>query len=186
MSGSLYLFPQNPWQEPPTTALVLDTLGALALTGQAYGQHRWLAGDGLLRHITFAGCSPHLAFEPPADGGGDFCHLQLLGPFDLPRLYTGPNTLNPRCPACKSRVPDWRPLAEAFGQEPRQPWRCPACGAEQGIETLNWRHHAVFGRLLVEVHSVFPAEGMPSDELLAALAQASGTAWDYGWAASSS
>jgi hypothetical protein len=185
MSGSLYLFPKDPWSTPPATALVLTTLRELTLVDQMHGQNSWLAGNGLLRHITFAGCSPHLEFTPPADGGNDFCHLSLLGPFELPRLFTGPNTLNPRCPACKSRVPDWRPLAETFRRDPCEPWHCPACGAEQGIDSLRWRHHAACGRLLVEIHSVFPAEGMPSDELLEALEQASGMPWDYGWAASS-
>lgn len=185
MSGSLYLFPKEPWPTPPATAVVLATLCDLAMTGQPHTPHSWLAGDGLLRHITFAGCSPHLELSPPADGGSNFCHLALLGPFDVPRLYTGPNTLNPRCPACKTRVADWRPLAQAFNRDPHHPWQCPTCGAVQGVETLRWRHHAVFGRLLVEIRSVFPAEGMPSDALLEALERASGVPWDYGWAASS-
>lgn len=185
MNGSLFLAPARPRPEPPASDAVLAVLRDLALIGEPYRADRWLAGDGLLRHITFAGCSPHLQFRPPPQGGDDFCHLALLGPFAAPRLYTGHNTLNPRCPACKTRVADWRPLADAFAADPWRDWCCPACGAQQGIETLRWRHHAAFGRLLVEIHGVFPAEGMPSDELLAALQQGTGVAWDYGWAASS-
>lgn len=184
MTGSLFLHPSDPWPAPPEAAPVVATLAEFAILGAPHGEATWLAGDGLLRHITFAGCSPYLEFSPPADGSHNFCHLALLGPFETPRLYTGPNTLNPRCPACKTRVADWRPLAEAFRADPVSPWRCPACGAIQGIETLRWRQHAVFGRLLVEIRSVFPSEGVPSDQLLSALEKATGVAWDYGWAAS--
>lgn len=183
-TGSLYLHPANPWNAPPEAA-VLHALDQLGMLGAPYGDHAWLAGDGLLRHITFAGCSPHLEFTPPADGSAQFCHVLLNGPFDQPRVYTGPNTLNPRCPACKTRASDWRPLVAAFAADPAAPWTCPACGAEQGIETLRWRQHAVFGRLLVEIRSVFPAEGVPSDGLLAALEKHTGMSWQYGWAASS-
>lgn len=185
MSGSLYLHPQNPWQTPPPAAAVVAVLRDLALLGPAHGADTWLAGDGLLRQITFAGCSPHLVLEPPADGSDDFCHLALLGPFASPRLYTGPNTLNPRCPACKTRVTDWRPLAAHYATAPQDPWRCPACHGTQRIDALRWRHHAAFGRLLVALRGVFPAEGMPSDELLLALAAGTGMTWDYAWAASS-
>jgi hypothetical protein len=185
MTGSLYLFPTDPRNTPPDVQPVVAVLEALQLIGQPYRSGRWLAGDGLLRYITFAGCSPHLEFTPPTDGSDDFCHVALLGPFSEPRLYTGNNTLNPRCPACKTRVADWRPLAAAYAHEPLRDWQCPSCNTEQGIETLRWRHHAAFGRLLVEVHRVFPAEGVPSDELLAALERGTRVAWDYGWAASS-
>jgi hypothetical protein len=184
MSGSLFLHPSDPWPTPPDAAIVLAVLAELDILGGPHATAAWLAGDGLLRHITFAGCSPHLEFTPPADGSSQFCHLALLGPFETPRLFTGPHTVKPRCPSCKTRVADWQPLATAFAADPGKPWQCPACGARHGIETLRWRRHAVFGRLLVEIRSVFPAEGVPSDQLLAALAKATGVAWDYGWAAS--
>jgi hypothetical protein len=184
-TGSLYLHPSDPWAEPPDPKAVLDALRGLGVLGESFGSGTWLAGDGLLRHITFAGCSPYLEFTPPTDGGSDFCHIALLGPFESPRIHTGPNTLKPRCPACKTRVADWQPLAAAFDAAPAIPWRCPACGAEQGIETLRWRQHAVFGRLLLEIRGVFPAEGVPSDSLLSALEAATGMPWQFGWAASS-
>jgi hypothetical protein len=184
MSGSLFLHPSDPWSEPPDSADVLAVLADLDILGAPHGPQTWLAGDGLLRHITFAGCSPYLEFTPPADGGSRFCHLALLGPFDAPRLFTGPHTLKPRCAACKTRVEEWQPLAAAYAADPAAPWQCPSCGARMGIEDLRWRRHAVFGRLLVEIRSVFPAEGLPSDLLLAALEKATGVSWDYGWAAS--
>lgn len=185
MSSSLYLHPTDPWQTPPAAAPVLAALSRLALIGAPHGPDSFLAGDGLLRHVTFAGCSPYLEFTPPADGGSHFCHVALLGPFPAPRMFTGPNTVNPRCPACKTRVADWQPLAEAYATAPQADWRCPSCGLAQRIDALRWRHHAAFGRVLVEIHSVFPAEGVPSDELLVALAEATDQPWDYGWAASS-
>lgn len=185
MSGSLYLFPRDPWQAPPATDTVLEALRGLNMLGSPHGEAAWLAGDGLLRQITFAGCSPHLEFEPPADGGSDFCHLALLGPYPEPRPFTGPNTLNPRCPACKTRVADWHPLVAQYATDPQHDWTCPACGKGARVDAWRWRHHAVFGRLLVEIRGVFPAEGVPSDELLQALAEQAGQDWDYGWAAAS-
>jgi len=185
MSGSLYLHPKDPWQTPPPTEAVLAVLRELAMLGEPHSDASWLAGDGLLRQITFAGCSPYLEFTPPAGGGSNFCHLSLLGPYAVPRMFTGPGTVNPRCPACKTRVADWRPLTTAYAAAPGADWSCPACGATQRIDVLRWRHHAAFGRLLVEIRSVFPAEGMPSDELLMALEQATGMSWTHAWAASS-
>jgi len=43
----------------------------------------------------------------------------------------------------------------------------------------------VFGRLLVEIHNVFPGEAVPGDQLMARLREVSGCEWDYGWAGSS-
>lgn len=185
MSGSLYLYPADTWQTPPLTEAVLDALRALDMLGEPYDDSRWLAGDGLMQQVIFTGCSPYLEFTPPTDGSKDFCHLGLAGPFAIPRLFTGPNTLNPRCPSCKNRVIDWRPLAETYHAAPETTWTCAHCSAAQRIDRLRWRHHAAFGRLFVEIRHVFPAEGMPSDELLMALEQTTGKAWSYAWAAPS-
>lgn len=186
MTGSLYLSPPDPWQAPPERDAVLAVLRAQQLIGEPHDAHSWLAGERLLRHVTFAGCSPYLEFTPPADGGRNFCHVSLLGPFDAPRLYTGPNTLKPRCPACKTRVADWQPLADSYRAAPAAPWVCPSCDASQPIDALRWRQHAAFGRLFVEIRSVFPAEGVPGDELLSALgATTGGQDWQFAWAASS-
>ncbi len=186
MTGSLYLSPNDPWGTPPPAQAVVAALTELQMIGPPHGEATWLAGDALLRHITFAGCSPYLALTPPPDGGTDFCHVALLGPSAQPRIITGPNTLNPRCPTCKARVKDWAPLAERFDADPAAPWTCPSCNAGHRIDTLRWRQHAAFGRLLVEIRSVFPAEGVPSDELLETLGKACGMdSWQFAWAASS-
>lgn len=185
MNGSLFLTPQDPWADPPLTATVLAVLAQQQLTAGAWREGRFLAGDGLFRHITFAGCSPHLAFSPPADGSDNFCHIDLLGPYDQPRMITGPNTLKPRCPQCSHRLADWRPLQAQWQADPRQPWTCPECGGASLLPQLRWRQHAVFGRLLIEIHSVFPGEAVPGDQLLAHLKTATGVTWDYGWAGSS-
>lgn len=186
MTGSLFLSPQDPWQTPPAREAVLATLADLRVIAEPHGTDTWLAGDALLRHVTFAGCSPYLEMTPPADGSKNFCHLALLGPFDQPRLFTGPNTLKPRCPNCKTRFADWQPLAVQYQSDPAQAWACPACGSARRIDALRWRQHAAFGRLLVEIRSVFPAEGIPSDELVEALGQLTdGVDWQFAWAASS-
>lgn len=184
MSGALYLHPTDPGAAPPADA-VLRCLQAIGLIGTPLPGGRYLAGAELLRLITFAGCSPQLEFLPPADGRSNFCHVGMLGPYATPRMLTGSNTLQPRCPACNHRVNDWRALDAAWRASPGTAhWRCPGCDGIHPIARWRWRRHAVFGRLLVAVHGVFPAEAVPDDRLLDALREATGMPWGYGWAAS--
>lgn len=185
MSGSLYLFPADPWAEPPERTSIVRALQSLELIDAPLDDHRFLAADGVFRHITFAGCSPHLSFTPPSDGSRNFCHVGLLGPYAQPRMITGPNTLKPRCPQCGQRVADWRPLAVQWEEDPERPWTCPGCGAQALLPQLRWRQHVAFGRLLVEIHSVFPGEAVPGERLLSRLGEAGGGTWDYGWSGSS-
>ena len=119
--------------------------------------------------------------EAPADGSRRFCHVALHGPFETPRLVTGPNTVKPRCPHCRARFDDWR--------ERLDDWRsgktatCTRCGETWPAYALDWREHAIGGRVLVELRNVFPGEATPSDLLLRRLGEATGMPWRYAWAA---
>jgi hypothetical protein len=183
MTGSLYLTPTDIRAAPPLEQ-VRRSLHDIGFIGAALSPQRFLAGDQLLRYLTFAGCSPHLQFEPPGDGSDGFCHVALLGPFAAPRMLVGPNTLNPRCPSCKQRVHDWRPLQAAWAAAPGEAqWQCPACGESHPIERWRWRQHALFGRVFVAVRQVFPSEAVADDRLLVTLQAATGVTWRFGWAA---
>ena len=147
---------------------------------------RFAAGSGLLGQIGFTGCSVAVKFEPASKEDRDYCHLALLGPYPTPRPFTGSNTVNPRCPECGTRLADWQALIDLWRQRGSEPsWVCPSCATETPASGLRWRRHAAFGRLLVEIRHVFPAEAAPHDTLLEALRRATGVRWSYAWAGSS-
>jgi hypothetical protein len=176
---SLYLAPRAPLSAPELS-LVRQVLRDLEVIGRALQQGVYSAGDGFSRHVVYAGCSPHLVLEPPADGGLAFCHVALHGPYPAPRLVTGPNTVKPRCPACRTRFADWQVrLADWRAGEPAL---CAGCGRAWAAHELDWRGQAVSGRVLLELRNVFPGEATPSDRLLHALEGATGEGWGYAWA----
>lgn len=135
------------------------------------------AGEGFARHVVFAGCSPHLRFEPEEPDDLHFCHVALHGPFDEARVLTGENTVKPRCPHCRQRLADWRERLGAAATP------CPGCGKSLEAVELDWRQHAAVGRCFVELRNVFPGEASPSDQLMNAMQKASGFAWRYAWSA---
>lgn len=178
---SLFLAPADPRQTPSITGLV-DVLRELAIIDTPLAAHTYLAGDGFMRHIVFAGCSPQLRLTPPADDGSPFCHIALHGPFPQPHLVTGPNTVKPRCPHCRARINDWRAQL-ASAAETGGIATCPGCSARVAAYALDWRGHALGARVLIEMRNVFPGEASPSDQLLDALRRYSGDPWRYAWAA---
>lgn len=178
---SLYLAPVDP-AATPALQPVYECLQALAIAAAPLGPSRYRAGTGFHRHIVFAGCSPHLVLDPPADGSLRFCHVVLHGPFASARLVTGPNTVKPRCPTCRERLGDWRTRLADWQRD--LPATCSGCGAAYAAGDLDWRGHAVAGRVLVELCNVFPGEAAPSDALLQTLHQVTGRPWRHAWAAS--
>lgn len=180
--SSLFLAAADP-AAVPDRAAVLAVLRELAVIAEPLSETRFAAGPGFARHIVFAGCSPYLVTTPPADGSRDFCHVAVHGPYPHPRLLTGPNTVKPRCPACRGRFDDWRGRL-ADWSAPGADLTCPHCAWRSGPERLDWRGHAIAARFLIEVAHVFPGEAAPDDRLLARLHEASGLAWTHAWAAS--
>jgi hypothetical protein len=178
---SLYLAPADPWSAPEI-GKVKQTLDALDMTGAKLGPNSLAAGKGFSRHVVYAGCSPHLQMQPPEDGSLQFCHLALHGPYARPRLVTGPNTVAPRCPSCRTRFPDWRERLAGW-TDASDETRCRACGTISPACELAWRGHAVSGRVLVELRNVFPGEASPSDQLIQSLQEQTGEVWRYAWAA---
>ncbi|MDJ0740292.1 MAG: hypothetical protein QNJ91_11275 [Gammaproteobacteria bacterium] len=178
---SLYLAPESV-QAAPARDAVLHVLRELDVIADALGPGSYRAGTGFVRHVTYAGCAPALVLEPPADGNRRFCHVAVHGPFPHPRLVTGPNTVKPRCPDCRARFADWRDALQRW-RGPDAVAVCGTCGARHSPHRLDWRQHAISGRVLVELRNVFPGEAAPGDTLLRTLRDATGTAWRYGWAA---
>lgn len=177
---SLYIVPTDPDAAPPMPGIrtVLQHLGIIA---ESIGPHRYAVGDDFHRHVIFAGCSPYLKTRPAGDGDLAFCHVALHGPFATPLLVTGPNTVKPRCGHCRRRIDDWRDRVAAW-REPAAVVTCAGCGAVQSPVRLDWRQHAIGGRVFIEVRNVFPAEATPGDALMQQLNEQTGVTWQYGWA----
>jgi hypothetical protein len=166
----------------PDSAAIHTSLTRLAIIGPALDRQTYLAGTGFSREIVFAGCSPHLVMTPPEDGSAQFCHVAIHGPFAEPQLVTGPNTVKPRCPQCRQRIADWRKLLSAAGATDA-PLGCSGCQAPLQACELDWREHAICGRVLIELRNVFPGEATPSDRLLEVLQNDTSMPWRFAWAA---
>lgn len=178
---SLYLAPLDPLACPEPTAIkkVLQTLGVV---NGSLGANRFAAGEGFTRHVIYAGCSPYLVTTPPVDGSLQFCHVALHGPYPEPCLVTGPNTVAPRCPVCRTRLKGWRERLATWRQQ-SETVHCGHCDEHTETYALDWREHAIAGRYLIELRNVYPGEASPSDRLMEQLSQISGFDWRYAWAA---
>ena len=183
MDTSLYLFPLPVLDDPPPMNGVEALLRRSGLLGEPLGGGRFYAGGDFFRHVTFAGCAPHLKLQPDGKGDLDFTHLRLLEEA-RPRLRVAPLRGRPRCGSCRAAVPGWKSLLPRWREDAIVAWRCPGCGREMPVAELDWRQYGVAARLLVEVRQVWPGEAMPGDALLRMLESESGRAWGYAWAES--
>jgi hypothetical protein len=161
---------------------VIQVLTDLHIVDAPLNATDFTAGEGFIRHVVYAGCSPHLIMQPPADGSLRFCHVALHGPYARPRLVTGPNTVKPRCPACRARFANWRERLDRWTDAAGEV-HCIDCGQIWSVHELDWRDHAVSGRVLVELRNVFPGEASPSDLLMHRLNAQTNEDWRYAWAA---
>ncbi len=60
--------------------------------------------------------------------------------------------------------------------------QCPSCYREVTTCEMDWRQHAICGRVLIELRNIFPGEAVPSDQLMHALSTETAMEWQYGWA----
>jgi len=182
METSLFLFPLPPLEPPPERAVVVALLAEAGLLGAPLEGDRYQAGSGFFRYITFAGCSPRLVLEPPAEGGWAFTHLRLRQEAP-PRLRITPRRSRPRCPGCGAPVADWKTAFQSWRRDATQVVTCAACGGEHAVAELDWRRYGVAARLLVEVTRVWPGEAVPDEGLLQRLEAGTGRPWGHAWAA---
>ena len=179
MNGSLYLTPRDTGQLPDPDR-VFSCLQDLHITGtllhEAPDKRVYTAGEDFMRHVIYAGCSPHLHFEPQEPHDRNFCHVALLGPYDRPEVITGENTANPRCPHCRSHLADWEEQIHSGQLE------CLECRKSFPPWQADWRQQAAAGRYFIELRNVFPGEASPGDRLLSELRKATDTEWRYAWA----
>ena len=155
---------------------VVTALEALGIIGEAFpldGHTHYRTGPAFLEHLSFLGCSPVIELAPPATAmesaarRGAFCHLQVLN-LTEPRLRRRPEPL-PRCRRCRGSITELTPPSST----------CPACGATGSLADLNWRQAGAYARVFLDIWSIHPAEAVPGERLLAALAGVTGTDWGF-------
>ncbi len=184
MSYRLALHPADPAFRPVSPDDLIATLQRIGLVGAPWtdgGAHRFLIGDHFLQLVTFMGCAPAIALEPPAEGAGNFCHVQLRVLDDGPRLYADRRHFNPRCPHCGKRSPQWRAALAQWECAPDAPVPCPLCAAPASAAALDFREGAALACTFIEIHDIHPREALPTEALFRALTEATGTAWQHAY-----
>lgn len=183
MSQCLLLHPERAGDALPDTGVLATRLRDIGLTGHSFapdGTRRWLTGAAFPSLISFLGCAPDLRLEPPdtpADTWGEqldsFCHVWISPVSPMPRLWIGEQTRAPGCPDCGATLPLATDGLARLG--------CPACGRSWPAAGFHWRRRAAVCRQFVAVYGVYPAEAVPTGELLEALRQIGGFGWQYAY-----
>ena len=140
----------------------------------------YLAGDCFLDYVTFMGCSPHIAFEPPPDGSWNFCHVEFSEIYPRAQFRCASHHVYARCPHCRKRIAHWGEAISKWHIDPNvTTFGCDKCQEQVSVYQLGWRHTAAFGRMFLDIYSIYPHEGIPTDQLLRLLEQATGNEWGY-------
>ncbi len=141
---------------------------------------RFLAGGCFLDYITFMGCSPHIALEPPTDGSLNFCHIHLSEIYTHSRFRCASRNVFAHCPHCGKRLGQRETAIDKWRKDPASVMiHCEKCNVGVSLYQLGWRHTAGFARMFMDVYGIYPHEGIPADPLLGLLERPSGFAWDY-------
>ncbi len=182
----LILLPSDIDYAPPSWKPITEALQTAQFIGDSWGHEngqRYLTGDQFLSFITFMGCSPYIVFDPPSDGSLDFCHIQLSPIYTATQFRGASHNVFARCPQCRKRINNWEPaIAKWRTNSAATAFHCDKCHAENPLYQLGWRHTAGFARMFMDVYSIYPHEGVPTDSLFALLENVSGTPWHYFYA----
>ena len=183
----LVLHPEEANYAPESTAMIqtlLHDIGfigdACELEGDETAPQGFLVGEQFLQLLTFMGCSPNINLAPQQQGDRDYCHIVLSPIYTQPHFRRHDGDVFARCPECGRRDPDWQTQIERWQADmARTDYTCPHCENTISLYDLRWRQAAGFGRFFIDVFSIFPQEGIPTDKLLMALKKASGQPWTY-------
>lgn len=179
----LVLHPQDSQYVPKSWEPIIGVLQAEKFLSKSWGdksQQRFLTGERFVDFITFMGCSPYIVFEPPQDGSLNFCHIQFSAIHLQSQFRSASGNVFARCPLCGKRLEQWKVALDAWQENPAANIiRCDKCHSEASLYKLGWRHTAGFGRLFIDVFSIYPQEGVPTDSLLGLLHASTGVHWQY-------
>lgn len=172
----LVLHPDAANSTPPIETLVgiLAELGVIGTPFELDGRVHYRTGPGFLDHLTFLGCAPSIALDPPASDmesaarTGHFCHVQVTVATPEPRVRQRAGRA-PRCRYCRCDV-----TAEMLAQ-PGQRLRCPGCGRRTAAGELNWRQSGGCAHVFVDIWGIHTGEAVPGEQLLERL----GAGWRF-------
>ena len=131
----------------------------------------YLPGDRFIDHISFLGCSPHVALTP--EEGEHYCYVRFPSVTTNLVLHFGTNTQPPRCRQCNQLIQDWKNCTQADF--------CGQCTLEERHGNLTWRRRGVLSRWVIEIMNIHPHEAVPSPMLLTSLAGITGVEWYYAY-----
>ena len=143
-------------------------------------QNRFLVGERFLHYITFMGCSPSVELTPPTDGSLDFCHIHFSEIYPEPQFRSASQNVFARCPHCRKRIGNWEQAVSSWAKDSSADnFICDKCAEQVSLYQLGWRHTAGFARLFIDIYSIYPQEGIPTDSFLSLLETQTGAQWDY-------
>jgi len=175
MNISKLIFSPKQTDKTFNNELLLQTLiNAQFLCENKQHNNQYLAGDNFLSLITFLGCSPNINLQPVE--GEKHCFISIIKQTQEPECLGYTQTVNPKCPACKKRINDWK---TPDWQNPGQLCHCDKCQHEALYSELNWKHECGFARSGFEISHIYPHEAVPTDQLLNLLNEFSGFDWEY-------
>ncbi len=183
---------ENPLFTPVDRDRFIEQLQTAGFIGEFFqsAQHQgFLIGDEFLKLITFLGCSPKIALQPPQNRHDwiNFCYIELKQ-LARPIFVSGLKRLKCCCCRCKSRIEPLKFASEECAQtnsftdqwsSGTQSIQCPECHHNALLEELNWKHSAGFGQFFIIIHSVYPHEAVPADKLLDLLQILTRQTWQY-------
>ena len=154
--------------------LLKSLINSQFISENKQNNNQYLPGDNFLSLITFLGCSPNINLQPVE--GENHCFISFIEQVAEPKCLGYTQTVNPKCPACKKRISDWK---TPDWQNPAQLCHCDKCQSDILYSKLNWKHECGFARCGFEISHIYPHEAVPTDQLLNSLSEFSGFDWEY-------
>ncbi len=172
--SKLIFFPNSIHATVSTQTLLQSLINSEFIISDAHEKNHYLPGERFLSLITFLGCSPNINLFPTADK--NHCFISFIEPSEQASCIGHTSTVNPKCPACKKRIANWK---IPDWKSPKRICACDKCQQQTPYAELNWKQECGFARCGFVVNHIYPHEAVPTDHLLGALKQACGFEWSY-------
>jgi len=177
--SKLIFFPVSTDKTVNNKILLQTLIDSQFISEKSTNNNQYLPGDNFLSLITFLGCSPNINLMPIECES--HCFISILDQLEEPVCLGYTQTVNPKCPACKKRISDWK---TPNWKNAEQLCNCDKCQKQTLYSELNWKHECGFARCGFEISHIYPHEAVPTDQLLEKLKQFSGFEWNYCYATS--
>lgn len=189
--NKLILHPIDPEVRlPPESAFLvhLADIGLIGAPTKYYGTTHYLQGPRFEvlvpfahshRTVILASADPGL-FTPRIADSRSLVSIELCPPTDAIEFLGAGNVECPFCPSCDLAVEDWAALVSAwYDDQAKYQYICPGCQRGWRPWHLDWRGTNGFSRFAIAFWHIHQGEAGPSQELLSALHEVSGTPWTF-------